>query len=306
MQNSIIVIGLILIIFLFWTLIEQKQLKTSIYKISSDNLPEVFHNTSFVVLSDLHNYVFGRNNERLIKKIERLSPEFIIVAGDMINKRDLCYPSNAYTLLEQLAKKYKIYYAFGNHEQGIERQLSAPVFPDKKKVGPSWLEYKKNLASMNVAFLDNKSILYEKDKESLRITGVTIHPRFFERGKLKEMEEGYLNSLIKIKPEGVYEILIAHTPLYFKEYANWGADLTISGHLHGGLVRLPFLGGVVSPQVQLFPKFYSGVFEDNGKQMVVSRGLGSHSLMPRVFNAPEIVSVTLKKNKKENGMSFNR
>jgi predicted MPP superfamily phosphohydrolase len=108
------------------------------------------------------------------------------------------------------------------------------------------------------------------------------------------MEKGYLASLIGDKPNKNFAILIAHNPVYFTEYTRWGADLTLSGHLHGGLVRLPFIGGVASPQIRLFPKYSAGNYTENGQQMIVSRGLGSHSLMPRIWNAPEIVSITLK------------
>lgn len=292
-----ITVAVLIVIFLVWTAVEQKILVTTKYTAISDRLPKAFHNTDFVVLADLHNYHFGRNNVRLLKRIEELAPEFIIVAGDMINKGHACYPGSVYSLLEQLTQKYKIFYAFGNHEQKIEqliREGNANGIPLETS-WTAWLQFRERLQKLGVIFLDNKSATFTKNGETIRITGVSISRRFFERTKVPPMEEDYLNWLIGKKPDERYHILIAHNPVYFQNYARWGADLTVSGHLHGGLVRLPFIGGVISPQVRLFPKYYAGVFTENGKQMIVSRGLGSHSAMPRIFNAPEIVSITLKK-----------
>ncbi len=290
MQIGHILLGLIIII-LIWILIEQKLLVTTKYTVLSDKLPKAFHNTSFIVLSDLHNFRFGKDNKRLIKKIHELSPEFIIVAGDIINKQEACYPSNAYSLLNRLAVQYKIYYAYGNHEQWMKDLLEQS---EQESITSTWVEYKKNLKNSGVIFLDNESILIQKDGSKLRITGVSIDEKYFVHRKMPVMEEGYLKSLIGKKPEEVYELLIAHSPVYFPNYTEWGADLTVSGHTHGGLVRLPGIGGVVSPQVLMFPKYDSGNYTEKGQHMIVSRGLGSHSMMPRMFNAPEIVNVTLK------------
>lgn len=293
MPSGFIIIGIILL-FIIWALIEQKQLVITKYTVTSAKLPKEFDGTSFVVLADLHNYVFGENNERLARRIEELSPEFIVIAGDMINKMDSCYPSHAFSLIEKLAKSYKIYYAYGNHEQRFDKFIAENKDQTMDQVSSTWVEYKKMLRKMNVTFLNNESSFYIKKNKCLAITGVSIDQQFFQRNKIPAMEDHYINSLLGSKPESDYQLLIAHNPVYFSNYTRWGADLTISGHLHGGLVRLPGVGGVISPQVKLFPKYNAGNFSEMGQEMIVSRGLGSHSNMPRLFNAPEIVYVTLK------------
>lgn len=293
MQTGHIVLGIIVVI-IIWAIIEQKQLVTTKYSVESSRLPKAFDNTNIVVLADLHNYKFGKNNVRLAKQIDKLSPEFIVIAGDMINKKDSCYPSNAFDLLDQLSKKYKIFYAYGNHEQRLERLITENKGNDLDVACSTWIEYKKLLIAKGIVFLDNEGVTVHKKKESLEIIGISIGQKFFERHIIPEMEEGYLTSLIGTSKEGSFRILIAHNPVYFPDYAKWGADLTISGHLHGGLVRLPGIGGLISPQVKFFPKYNAGNFTEDGQQMVVSRGLGSHSYMPRLFNAPEIVQITMK------------
>lgn len=309
--------GLILLITI-WALIEQNLLMTTKYLITSQKLPREFADTSFIVLSDLHNHSFGTNNRRLIKKIKALSPDFIIVAGDMINKMEKCTPSNAFVLLEKLAKEYQIYYAYGNHEQYIElickgeyassgtiqkektNQITGNEFksnkkPHKDESSSTWVEYLKRLKNSGVIFLDNKSIIQTKNSSKIRISGVTIAKQYYGKGDTAAFPTGYLQSLLGNKEANLFQLLVAHNPLYFKEYVNWGADLIISGHLHGGLVRLPFFHGMLSPQIRFFPKYDAGRFKEKDKEMIVSRGLGSHSVMFRLFNPPELVYVKLKK-----------
>ncbi len=300
MQKTDIILVIILLIVL-WTIIEQKRLIVTKYIVASKKLPIEFDNTNFVVLSDLHNYKFGNHNERLVKKIESLSPDYIIIAGDMINKQNSCYPSNAFSLIEKLARKYTIYYAYGNHEQRLDKQLSKRHTKDKDSnvlkqiaIRETWFEFRRKLLDLGVIFLDNKSTKIHRKNEKVSITGLSIGREFFTRQNNPAMEEGYLADLVGEVRNEDYQILIAHNPVYFKEYAKWGADLTISGHLHGGLIRLPGVGGLISPQVKFFPKYNAGNFTEKGQQLVVSRGLGSHSMMPRVFNAPEIVLLKMK------------
>ena len=299
--NQIVIVAIILII--IWAFIEQKLLVTTKYVIKSARLPKQFNHTKLVVLADLHNRTFGNNNERLIKRIEELKPDYILVAGDMINKKEKAYPSNGYLLLEGLAKKYKIYYAYGNHEQRIEqynKTLKHENITDSKlrqqnHIYTTWREYKIKLTAQGVTFLDNDQVSIIKADETLLLTGASINQKYFKRNQIPEMEPVYLNHLLGPARNESYRILIAHNPVFFENYYKWGADLVISGHLHGGMVRFPGIGGIISPQAKFFPKYQAGEFSHNGHTMVVSRGLGSHSIMPRLFNIPEVVFVELEK-----------
>lgn len=109
------------------------------------------------------------------------------------------------------------------------------------------------------------------------------------------METEYLNRVLGNPEKKCFNLLIAHNPDYFDAYADWGADLTVSGHVHGGLMRLPFLGGVISPKLRLFPHYDGGRFEKDGKEMILSRGLGTHTLPIRIFNPGEMVVIRLRK-----------
>lgn len=107
------------------------------------------------------------------------------------------------------------------------------------------------------------------------------------------MKKWYLTEQLGICDRKAFNLLLAHNPLYFDEYADWGADLVLSGHVHGGVVILPFLGGVISPQVRLFPKYYAGTYFHGKSEMILSRGLHMHSFRIRLFNMPELSCVTL-------------
>lgn len=288
---------LVILLLILWAMIEQELLVTTRYTIQSSRLPKELDKTRFVVLADLHDMTFGKDNKRLIRRIDRLSPEFIVIAGDMIDKNKPSYPGNAYRLLEQLAKKYRIFFAYGNHEQKLEQYSYAELPKKEQKLYDSWIQFKEKLKKLKVEFLDNSGTVWRRNNQEISITGISISPSFFERTHVPEMEENYIASLLGKCDTGKFQLLIAHNPVYFEEYAAWGADLTISGHLHGGLVRLPGIGGLVSPQVKLFPKYHSGNFTNNGQAMIVSRGLGTHSYMPRLFNIPELVYVELKSKK---------
>ncbi|MBR5943760.1 MAG: hypothetical protein IKZ94_02300, partial [Lachnospiraceae bacterium] len=138
----------------------------------------------------------------------------------------------------------------------------------------------------NVKLLRNEMV--EIPDKNVRIYGSEIEKRFYKRLEKTPMEPEYMDSILGEADEEYFNILLAHNPVYFEEYALWGADLTLAGHVHGGIMKLPIIGGVVSPMVTLFPKYDGGVFNEYGKTMLLSRGLGTHTIPIRVFNPGEL------------------
>lgn len=295
---------LLLLIFIWSFFLEQRRLVISEYKIPlnvdfdinrADNL-----GLSFVVLADLHNKTIGNNNRRLLKKILEQKPDFVIIAGDLITKGKPSYPGNAYNLIKNLSEHYPIYYAYGNHEQAFEDtifQTNERTYKEYMALYDSWDNYKEELKQLGVHLLDNKSIILQYKDIELTITGLSIESDFYRRGKDIKLRLNDINNKVGNRNRKGYQILIAHNPIYFKEYVSWGADLVLSGHIHGGLVRIPCIGGVISPQVKFFPKYDAGHFNEMDQHMVVSRGLGTHSSMPRFLNPPELVVIRLGKPK---------
>lgn len=280
-----ILLSIFIAVLILYISFENHNLKVSRYIIASTELPKEFHGTKFVLLADLHNNRYGNENEILIQKINEINPDFIVIAGDMIvgnNKNDY---NTALVLLQKLAEKYPIYYGLGNHEQR--------VMPGGIYYNGAYNDYEEKLKKAGVHFLNNSSAKIVKNHKKLIITGILIHSSFFKKLKKIKMDAQYLQNLVGIPENQCYNILIAHNPAFFKNYINWGANLIVSGHLHGGIVRLPKLGGVISPQYKIFPDFDAGYFEKDGRVMLVSRGLGTHTLKIRMFNPPELMTVIL-------------
>ena len=220
------------------------------------------------------------------------NPDFVIIAGDLVTKRKPCYPSNSYDLIKELSDYYPIFYGYGNHEQSFEDMSKDPN--KDEFLYEAWCKYKNKLLDLGVHLLDNKSIIIQCSNNKLTITGLSLPMDYYRKGKLAKLEQDEITNKIGKRSKEGYQILIAHNPMYFKEYIGWRADLVLSGHVHGGLVRLPFIGGVISPQVRLFPKYDAGLFSEQGYNMVVSRGLGTHSYMPRFFNPPQLLVIKIK------------
>lgn len=241
-------------------------------------------NCKVIVLSDLHNKRYGRDNEKLIRAIDEVNPDMIVVAGDMVTAQE---KRTSYevpiALLYRLAQKYPVYYGNGNHEYRMK------IY--KKGYGDIYQNYKKELKQCGVRMLENERV-YLPDT-NIELCGLEIEKYYYKRFKKIEMAKDYVQSLIGKAEESRFTFLIAHNPDYFKEYVGWGADLSVSGHLHGGVMRLPWLGGVISPMVKFFPRYDGGLFEEEDKRMIVSRGLGMHTIPLRIFNPAELVVVHL-------------
>mgnify|MGYP001168669587 FL=1 len=315
-----IAIGLIMLLIL-WSRIELRILTTTEYNVFTDKFTDDQAPVKFVVLADLHNHVIGQDNKKLVNKIDSVNPDFIVVAGDMITKGQPCMPSNGFDLLKKLSKKYTIYYGYGNHEIHFEHllaQLEGKVegidisnedIDRVKTFHSNWIQYKDNLKELGIIILDDEQVSI-KEKEGrlgLKISGLSLEPQYYRKFKnsvdrnaanssLGEKQlpvNEYIDNNIGQVNDKEFNLLIAHSPIYFDDYVKWGADLTVSGHIHGGMIRLPFIGGLLSPQVSIFPKFDFGKYSKNGKDMIISRGLGSHSIMLRIFNPPELVVIKL-------------
>lgn len=289
----------VLLALILWSFLERKLLKVTSYTITTDKTGQIKEDLSIVLLADLHNNTFGRKNQRLVRKIKNLKPELVMVAGDLITKQQPCIPGNAYDLLAELSRTYPVYYSYGNHEQHLEELESETAASDGDNIGNkakylSWMEFKQTLEKKGVRFLDNNSTIISNHKYNIRVTGISIEWDYYSKTTLYPMAASYPEQLVGKSNPKEYQILLAHNPIYFKNYVKWGADLTLSGHLHGGLVRLPRVGGIVSPQYKIFPKYDSGVFTEEKRSMVVSKGLGSHSVMLRLFNRPELVYIRIK------------
>lgn len=237
-----------------------------------------------VMLSDLHNKEYGEHNGRLMRAIEEQKPDFILIAGDMVTaNKEKTQVRVPLELLRQLTERYPVYYGMGNHEYRMK------IFPED--YGDKFSRYAEELRSCGVRLLENGRICLPE--YGLEVCGLEAEWRFYKKFRRSPMEEEYMDGLLGKSRTDCMEVLLAHNPDYFKQYAAWGADLVLAGHVHGGMVRLPGLGGVISPSVHFFPKYDGGLFEEYGSRMILGRGLGAHTIPVRLFNPGELVVVDL-------------
>ncbi|MGN6713727.1 metallophosphoesterase [Anaerocolumna jejuensis] len=281
------IIGALILLLLLIEYIRNLKPEITEENVESERLPQVFDGFRMVILADLHNYSFGKGNEVLKKQIDSVKPDLILVAGDMLVRKAPKKYDTAFELLKALSRKYPIYYGLGNHEQSLAGE--------KEEYAALYREYVNKLEKEGIIFLDNESVILRRKNDNLKITGLSIEKDYYGKCKIPEMPADYIENLVGKCERQCYNILIAHNPVYFKNYAAYGSDLILAGHVHGGIIRLPFLGGMLSPQYRFFPKYDAGRFHEKESTMLISRGLGLHTLKFRIGNRPELMTITLKR-----------
>ncbi|MBR6315817.1 MAG: metallophosphoesterase [Lachnospiraceae bacterium] len=235
-------------------------------------------------LSDLHGKRYGRDNEKLLAAVDGIAPDVVLIGGDMLTAHEGADIEQVFSLVRDLSSKYPVYYGSGNHEQRLA------LYPER--FGDLSERLEKGIAENGAVRLINDSVLLEGFP--VEISSVEIQKRFYSRGRKPRMHRQDMHDCLTLKDRSRFQILMAHNPEYFRTYRRWGADLVLSGHVHGGIVRLPILGGVISPRVRLFPQYDGGHFNKENKDLIVSRGLGSHTIPLRLWNPGELVEIEIR------------
>lgn len=266
---------------------ECRHFKTEYYEITSGKIPEAFDGFRFVMLSDLHNYDFDKGNRKLLEQIKALQPDVVMIAGDMIDAHPGADMTVALRFVRDLCERWPVYFGNGNHEQRI--RLYPETYGDMNEIWSEGIQHE------NLHLLCNRHLELDRNGSSICIHGLEMDRRYYKRFRKTPMASDYLEKELGPCDKDKFNLLLAHNPLYFDEYADWGADLVLSGHVHGAVMILPFIGGVISPQVQLFPQYYAGHYQKGTSQMILSRGLHMHSIRVRLFNMPELSCITLKR-----------
>lgn len=239
------------------------------------DLPQGFDGCRIAVLGDLHSTFFGAENKTLLEAVQAQEPEYIFLVGDLLDAfRDVPegYAAAAADALTAIAPTY---YVTGNHEWAIG---DIP-------------ELKETLEARGVTVLSNQSVTLERGGDRVVLAGIDDPNGYADQKSPEavaaEVYAGYGDT---------FWMLLAHRNNYFpQQYSLLGADLVVSGHGHGGLIRLPFTDGLISTDRTLFPSYTAGLYEKNGSALFVTRGLGNSGPTFRLFNRPEVAVLTLRK-----------
>lgn len=281
MDRIVIAAGILcLLAFIEW-MREIHTFKVTHYQIHSKKLSHLQRERKVIVLSDLHNYCYGKENRKLLEAVRREKPDMILIAGDMLIGKKGVPVKTAEELVGKLPEICDTYYGTGNHEQRMKEE--------PEKYGGVYDGYRERLLQKGVHFLENEKRTVQWDGQAVEIYGLEIPKHCYAKFEKTALSVEEIESRIGAAERGGYKILIAHNPVFAPAYLDWGADLVVSGHLHGGVVRIPGMGGLITPQAKLFPK-YSGELTMEGEQaVVVSKGLGMHTLKVRLLNPAELI-----------------
>ncbi len=277
-KKTLIIISVIIVLLVLcgvYLHYDNTKLQVSNYNIVNDKIPNDFNNYKIIQISDFHNTKSKTLTNDLIKEIEIQKPNIIVLTGDFIdsNKTDI---DIAIKFVKEINNIVPIYFISGNHEATTK----------------SYSKLKEELEKNKVIILDNKTEILEMNKATINLIGID-DPRMAHENTVVDSE------IIKVELDKAkydnnkYSIVLSHRPEVFNTYIEKEIDLVLVGHAHGGQIRIPFIGGIVAPNQGFFPKYTSGIFEDNKTTMIVSRGIGNSILPFRINNRPELVVITL-------------
>lgn len=287
------IILIIVAVFIVYCLIEMirelRDFRVTKYRICSQKLNGIKKEKKIIFLSDLHNRMYGEENERLLESIRNQHPDLILIGGDMLVRKDGNFYDKTVHFLAKLPGICPVYCANGNHEQKLKE------LPDKYE--QSYEEYKKALTASGIHMLENASETVKLEEVPVKLSGLEIPLGAYARFGKKELSLKEITDRIGEHGDD-YQILLAHHPGYMKEYLAYGADLILGGHYHGCVVQLPGIGGVISTNFTLFPKYSGGIYPEGEQTAVVSRGLGTHSVPLRLWNWPELIVLELSGNER--------
>ena len=283
-KKIVLIICIILItIQMFMTFIIKIDIEK--YTVKNAKIPEAFNNFKIVQLSDFHSKGYRNTTEKIISKIKKINPDIIVMTGDMVSY-DMTGTEEFEKLVKELSEIYPIYYIDGNHEHLAE------------KLAPGeYLYFMGFLKDLGVITIKNDYVEIYKTNESINLYGVNIPldwPSGIYVNKL-QLESDYVEKTLPKIDTDKFNILLAHNPIFINQYIKWGADLVLAGHMHGGIVRIPFTNiGLLSPERKIFPRYTAGKFKIKNSVMIVNRGIGASTFKLRLFNNPEITVITLK------------
>ncbi|MBH5319941.1 metallophosphoesterase [Paenibacillus sp. GSMTC-2017] len=263
-----------IIVFLHY---ENNAIGVTNFKLNTSKLPVGAENYRIVQLSDLQSKLFGKNQRPLLKKVEKLNPDIIVVTGDLVDGNHYDEAASL-MMMVGVAEIAPVYFIVGNHESYI----------------PNYPELEKKLIDAGVIVLRNTHEEIAVGEGVIRLVGVD-DPIFNKKedGDVDKIEAHLDEAIEGMSHPEAYTILLSHRPELFDVYADYRMDLSLTGHAHGGQIRIPFVGGMFSPEQGWWPEYSEGIHKQGDSSMIISRGLGNSVFSQRLFNRPEIVVVDL-------------
>lgn len=268
--TALIILALIAVAAAFLIKDSREDLEISRYEVNSKKLPESFDGFKIVQLSDLHGAEFGEDGMELVDKVGSLEPDMIALTGDFVtDEGDLAAVKK---LAGRLTELCPVYFVSGNHEFGSGLAIKV----------------RNILECAGVKYLSNEYLTISRGEDEILLGGVEDPLAYADMLSPDELAQ----KMNDAAPDA-FKILLGHRNYWMTEYPELPVDLIFCGHAHGGLIRIPGVGGLIGTDRRLFPDFDAGEYNNGRYTLIVSRGLGNSVPIPRIFNRPEIVCVEL-------------
>ena len=270
-------------------LVANREVKVTQRELYCPALPESFQGKRLLILSDLHKKRYGDNFNNLMEYCKVQKPDYIFFLGDLYSRSETDMKPKA-AFMARLRAMAPTYYIVGNHELFQPECLESLC---------------QRLTEMGITVLRDSQIRLEENGEHINLFGLQLPLHYYINSdwsyrNLPVPTVGYLERKLGKAPQGECNFLLAHNPFFFDSYAQWGADVTFSGHCHGGIIRLPLIGGILSPERRFFPRYTKGIYNSKtygeDRKLVVTAGLGKF----RLNNPSEILVCTLVKGSEKN------
>ncbi|MEE8885546.1 MAG: metallophosphoesterase [Eubacteriales bacterium] len=255
------------------------------YQISSFGKEGLSGSLKICFFSDVHGCVDRGEPEQYARILEDEEPDLVLCSGDMITANRSCDAAGVAAMLNGIGARYPLYLSLGNHES---RAMAS--YQDV------WQDFYESLNPSDVRILDNERELLDIRGIPVRVCGLTIRNMYYRRIGSPEIPPVEVREALGIPDPSEYTILLAHNPSGRNTYLKWGADLTLCGHYHGGIMRFGSHRGIVTPDMRLFSDDSYGLYEKAGKHVIITSGAGEHAIPVRINNPREIVSITVNVN----------
>lgn len=291
----LLIAAILLGAFIAWNVLENRTFEETFYTLETEKVNKPVR---VAVISDLHQLSFGKDNELLLRRLSLLKPDIIAVAGDLVNRKNTD-AGFALNICKKLVEIAPVYYGMGNHENcylygdDLGKQFLKAKLPDQMNGHSDFSGLERNtflqdLSELGVQVVHNSKVLAEVNGQTIEIGGIsTDESSFWDfSGKFiyNWAEDG----------SGSFKLLICHRPNVVMKYIpDYPFDLVLSGHLHGGGVRIPGVGGVYGADMGFFPDYTGGLYRSGSLTMIVSRGFAGKDFIPRILNKPELVIVDI-------------
>lgn len=324
-----IIIAIILIMAAFFGIVMVIDNNRFVVREYAVRAPKILRPVRIVFIADLHEKSYGSDNDKLIGRIRELDPDMILIGGDLVvsaniyghykkiqeagkklDEKDFSWMPVSASFVRRIAGICPVWFVKGNHELrlGYYEELSEYDKMFRRVLEEAGVRLIGN-GSKDIFLSDLRpDKMTDTDEDTgLRLCGLELPMEYYAKFKKTPLSVEKIREMVPEPDKSRFNVMLTHSPVYFEQYVKWGADLALCGHVHGGLMRLPLIGGVVGTRPTLFPKYSGGRYhyrtgpDENGREgiMVLTCGLGMHTLPIRIFNPGEISVIDLGPSEKE-------